>query len=180
MTRLRQQVPAWRHYLAIGVFLSLAGCGYHVGGKADMVPKGIQSIAVPPFANVTTHYTLTDQLPIAISHEFMARTRFRIDNDASSADAVLKGSVNRIYAYPVISDPTSAKATTMQLSVNVSIELVERTTGKVLYDNKSLNVATYYQIAIDPHQYFDESSPALDRLTRELAASVVSSVVETF
>ena len=180
MIRRRCHVAAWGHYLAIGAFLSITGCGYHVGGKADMVPKGIQSIAVPPFANATTHYTLTDQLPVAISHEFMARTRFHIDNDASSADAVLKGSVNRIYAYPVISDPTSAKATTMQLSVNVSIELVERTTGKVLYANKSLNVATYYQIAIDPHQYFDESSPALDRLTHEVAASVVSSVVETF
>jgi hypothetical protein len=164
----------------MGALLLLASCGYHVGGKADMIPKGIQTIAVPAFVNATTHYELTDQLPVAISHEFMARTRFHIDNDASSADAVLKGSVNRIYAYPVISDPTSAKATTMQLSVNVSIELVERTTGKVLYANKSLNVATYYQIAIDPHQYFDESSPALDRLTREVANSVVSSVVETF
>jgi hypothetical protein len=43
-----------------------------------------------------------------------------------------------------------------------------------------LDVRTYYQIAIDPHQYFDESGPALDRLTREIAASVVSAVVENF
>lgn len=145
-----------------------------------MVPKGIQTIAVPPFANTTTHYALTDQLSKAISRELMERTRFHVDNDAGSADAVLKGSINRVSAYPVISDPTTAKATTMQLSVNVAVELVERATGKVLYANKSLDVRTYYQIAIDPHQYFDESGPALDRLTRELAASVVSSVVENF
>jgi hypothetical protein len=160
--------------------LWMAGCGYHVGGTADMVPKGIQTIAIPAFANATTHYTLTDQLPEAISHEFRERTRFHIDNDASSADAVLKGSVNRVTAYPVISDPTSAKATTMQLAVIISVQLIERTTGKVLYANKSLDVRTYYQIAIDPHQYFDESGPALDRLKREIAASVVSSVVENF
>lgn len=173
-----------RSHFALNLVLcsifSMAGCGYHVGGKADMVPKGIQSIAVSPFANGTTHYTLTDQLPVAISHELMARTRFHVDNDENSADAVLKGSVNRVGAYPVISDPISAKATTMQLSVNVSVELVERATGKVLYANKSLDVRTYYQIAIDPHQYFDESGPALDRLTREIAASVVSAVVENF
>ena len=165
--------------VACSVF-SLIGCGYHVGGSADMVPKGIQTIAVPPFANTTTHYALTDQLSKAISRELMERTRFHVDNDAGSADAVLKGSINRVSAYPVISDPTTAKATTMQLSVNVAVELVERATGKVLYANKSLDVRTYYQIAIDPHQYFDESGPALDRLTRELAASVVSSVVENF
>jgi Lipopolysaccharide-assembly len=167
-------------YVALCSVFSMIGCGYHVGGAADMVPKGIQTIAVPPFVNGTTHYNLTDQLPIAISHEFMARTRFHIDNDASTADAVLKGSVNRIGAYPVISNPATANATTMQLSVNVSVELVERATGKVLYANKSLDVRTYYQIAIDPHQYFDESGPALDRLTREIAASVVSAVVENF
>lgn len=167
-------------YLALCSVLSISGCGYHVGGTADMVPKGIQSIAVPPFANSTTHYQLTDQLPVAISREFMARTRFHMDNDANSADAVLKGSINRVGAYPVISDPISAKATTMQLSANVSVELVERATGKVLYANKSLDVRSYYQIAIDPHQYFDESGPALDRLTREIAASVVSAVVENF
>jgi hypothetical protein len=68
----------------------------------------------------------------------------------------------------------------MQLSVNLSVELVERTTGRVLYANKSLDFKTYYQIAIDPHQYFDESGPALDRLSREVAASVVSAVVENF
>ncbi|HEX4229249.1 MAG TPA: LptE family protein [Bryobacteraceae bacterium] len=167
-------------YLALCSVFSMTGCGYHVGGTADMVPKGIQTIAVPPFVNGTTHYTLTDQLPAAISREFMARTRFHVDNDENSADAVLTGSINRVGAYPVISDPISAKATTMQLSVNVSVKLVERATGKVLYANKSLDVRTYYQIAIDPHQYFDESGPALDRLTREIASSVVSAVVENF
>ncbi|HEX4811068.1 MAG TPA: LPS assembly lipoprotein LptE [Bryobacteraceae bacterium] len=166
--------------LLLTAVLCISGCGYHVGGAADMVPKGIQTVAVPAFRNGSTHYQLTDQLPEAISREFMARTRFHIDNDTSTADAVLKGSVNRIGAYPVISDPITAKATTMQLSVNLSVELVERTTGRVLYANKSLDFKTYYQIAIDPHQYFDESGPALDRLSREVAASVVSAVVENF
>ena len=172
--------PGFGSSLLVCSVLLMGGCGYHVGGTADMIPKGIQSIAIPPFTNATTHYALTDHLPETIAEEFRARTRFHVDNDAGSADAVLKGSVNRVFAYPVISDPITAKATTMQLSVNVSVELIERTSGKVLYANKSLDVRTYYQIAIDPHQYFDESGPALDRLTREIAASVVSSIVENF
>lgn len=180
MTGRRAFTFVWESGVLACSVLFMAGCGYHVGGSADMVPKGIQSIAVPQFANATTHHTLTDHLPEAIAQEFRARTRFHVDNDASTADAVLKGSVNRVFAYPVISDPITAKATTMQLSVNVSVELVERATGKVLYANKSLDVRTYYQIAIDPHQYFDESGPALDRLTSEIAASVVSSIVENF
>ena len=27
----------------------LNGCGYHVAGQADLVPKSVQTVAIPPF-----------------------------------------------------------------------------------------------------------------------------------
>jgi len=158
----------------------LASCGYHVGGKADLVPKGVQTISIPAFQTATTRYKLLDVLPEQIGREFKARTRFRIVNDPSEADAVLNGRINTVQIGPAVSDPTSGKATTINIIVDLTVNLVERTTGRVIYSRPHLGFRQSYEVALDPHQVFDESGPALDRLSREVAQDVVSSIVENF
>ena len=44
--------------------VAAVSCGYHVGGKADLVPKSIQTIAIPAFAGSSAaRYKLMDALP---------------------------------------------------------------------------------------------------------------------
>lgn len=183
----------------IGAAAVLSSCGYHVGGKADLVPKSIQTIAVPAFANSSIHYRLTDDLPRSISREFIARTRFKIEQNPDAADAILHGTVNAVTTFPTIYDPVSGKATSVQVLISMSLSLVERSTGKVLYSNPSYAAKESFDIAastivgpgqtsggttvnnqISAHQFFDESGPAYDRLEQEIARQVVSSVVENF
>ena len=52
------------------------GCGYHVSGHADTLPKTIKTIAIPAFSNATIRYRLTERLPAAITREFIGRTRY--------------------------------------------------------------------------------------------------------
>ena len=156
-------------------------CGYHVGGKADLVPKSIQTIAIPAFSGSSAaRYRLIDVLPQQIGREFIARTRFRVVDNPSEADAVLNGRVNSAGVAPVIFDPTSARATGVQATVEVSITLLERATGKVLFSRPNIAFRQNYSIAVDPHQFFDESGPAFDRISRDLARDIVSTVVESF
>jgi hypothetical protein len=162
------------------VFTLLTSCGYHVGGKADLMPKGIQTIAIPTFATLSTRYKLVDQLPNEIGREFEARTRFHIVEDPDQADAILKGSVNTVLAYPILFDPASGKASSVQIAVNLTVTLNERATGRTLFSRVNWVVRQNYQIAVDPHQYFDESGPALDRLSRDVANDLVSALVENF
>jgi hypothetical protein len=160
--------------------LSTLSCGYHVGGKADLMPKSIQTIAIPAFTTFTTRYKLIDTLPQQIGREFIARTLFRIVESPNEADAVLTGSINSAQVYPVIFDPTSGKATTIQLIVNLTINLREQSTGKTLYSRANYAFKQNYDVAVDPHQFFDESGPAFDRMTRDIARDVVSAIVENF
>ena len=162
------------------VAASLFSCGYHTGGKADLVPKGIQTISIPAFTTFTTRYKLVDVLPQQIGREFIARTRFRIVNDPSEADATLIGSVNTVTAFPTIFDPTSGKATSVQIAVSLSVRLIERTTGRVLYSRANMIARQNYEIAVDPHQFFDERDPAFARLSRDVAHDIVSAIVENF
>ena len=163
--------------------LLLAGmisCGYHVGAKADLMPKSIQTIAIPPFSTFTLRYKLIDVLPEQIAREFAARTRFRIAENPGTADAVLTGSINSAQVFPTLFDPTSGKATRIVVFVNVTVTLREQATGRTLYSRPNYTFKQYYDVAVDPHQYFDESGPAMDRLSRDLARDVVSAVVENF
>ncbi|HEY1214492.1 MAG TPA: LPS assembly lipoprotein LptE, partial [Bryobacteraceae bacterium] len=101
-------------FSGLGAAGLLSSCGYHVGGRADLVPKSIQTIAIPAFQNSSVRYKLTDQLPRYIAREFITRTRFKIEDDPSVADAVLNGTVNAAVIYPTVYDPLSGKATSMQ------------------------------------------------------------------
>jgi hypothetical protein len=158
----------------------VVSCGYHVGGTADLIPKNIRTIAIPPFATLTTRYTLTDELPRQIGREFSARTRFLIVNDPAEADAILRGTINTALAVPTIYDPGSGKATSVAVVVNLTVNLVDQRTGKALYTRANWAIREDYELAVDAHQFFNESGPALDRLSGDVARDLVSGVVENF
>jgi outer membrane lipopolysaccharide assembly protein LptE/RlpB len=160
--------------------LLLAGCGYHVTGHTDLLPKTISTIAVPPFANITTRYKLSDELPEAIAREFNTRTRYKVVSDPNAADAVLRGSVVNYLHYPTVADPTTGRATEVDLRVYLRVELVERATGKVLFSRPSMEVRERYEISIDPKAYFEESDAALARASKDVAQQIVTAILTNF
>ena len=170
-----------RALFALSAFgLLCAGCGYHVAGQADTLPKSIRTIAVPAFQNATARYRLAERLPAAITHELIARTRYNVVADPDGADAVLTGSVNKYVAYPTTFDPTSGRASAVQLSVYLTVTLTDRATGKVLYSRRDFEARERYEISTDQRAYLEESDAALDRLSRDVARMVVSAVLENF
>jgi hypothetical protein len=63
--------------------------------------------------------------------------------------------------------------------VQLQVRLTDKT-GKVIYDRPSLDFRERYEITVDPKQYFDESQAAAQRLSRDVARTVVSSILENF
>jgi len=166
--------------VAVSGALLAASCGYHAGGQADLVPKTVHTIAIPAFTNQTIRYKLTDQLPEAITREFISRTRYRIVSDPTTADAVLTGIVLLYRSFPTVFDPTTGRASAVDVHVNLRVTLVERATGKILYTRPNLDVSERYQISIEPATFFEESDAALARASQQVAQQVVSSILEAF
>jgi outer membrane lipopolysaccharide assembly protein LptE/RlpB len=158
----------------------LAGCGYHVGGHADLLPSEIRTIAVPAFGNVTARSRISDALPSAMMRELLSRTRYRVVADPNEADAVLSGAIIRYDEYPTIYDPTTQRATAVQVIVLLQAQLTERATGRVLFDRPSFEAKQRYEISVDDAAFFEESGVALDRLSRDVARSLVSAILENF
>jgi outer membrane lipopolysaccharide assembly protein LptE/RlpB len=159
--------------------LALAGCGYHLSGNADLLPKSIKTIAVPTFGNVTIRYKLADRLARDITREFIERTRYNVVADPAKADAVLTGAVINFVSYPTTFDPVSSRASGVQVIVMLQLQLKDNT-GKIWFNRPNMEVRDRYEISVDPKAYLDESGPAADRVARDVARTIVSAVLENF
>lgn len=176
---------AWVTAIALGAAwgatLGLAGCGYHVAGTQSVLPKTIHTIAVPPFVNATVRYKLTDMLPEDIDREFISRTKYQIVNDPTQADAVLRGTVLNYLAYPTLVDQANGRTSALQVTVRLSVNLMDRATGKVLFNRPVYEAHERYEASVtNNYQYFDESSSAVRRLSKDVARDLVSSILDNF
>lgn len=160
--------------------VSCAGCGYHVAGRADLLPKELHTIAIPAFANATTHYTLTQSLPQAIGREFIRRSRYRVVADPREADATLEGAVLQYYSYPTVINANTGLPSGMQMILVLDVKLRNAKTGEVIFQRPSMQVQHRYEISSDQLAYFEESDAALERLSVEVARALVSAVLENF
>ena len=163
--------------------LVMASCGYHVAGgagKADLVPKNVKTIAIPAFNNATTRYKLSDFLPEAITREFISRTRYQIVNDPNQADAVLQGTVVNVFVYPTVFDPKTNRAAGVQAIVQMRITLRDRATNAIIFNRPNMESRQNYEISVNPTAYFDESDVAMQRLSRDVARTVVSAILDNF
>jgi outer membrane lipopolysaccharide assembly protein LptE/RlpB len=156
----------------------LAGCGYHTGGHADAIPKTVKTIAIPAFGNITTSYKLAQRLPADITREFITRTHYRVVADPREADAVLTGAVVNLFSHPTVSG--NGRSTGVEAVVKLQMTLTHRETGKVLFTWPGIEFRERYEISVDPNAYFDESTAALERLSKDVARSAVSAILEQF
>jgi hypothetical protein len=176
----------------MAIFLS--ACGYHVGGTSSRLPPGLKVIAVPALENRTTQYRVEQRMTQAVVREFLERTKYRIVSTEEMADAVLHGEITSVESSPVVFDTTpmpnaptnptatttTARATTMLVSMRLKVLLEERGTKKILYKNDNYLFRDVYEISTNPSTFFDEQGPALDRMARDFASRLVADVVENF
>ena len=159
--------------------LALNGCGYHVAGKGDLMPKDEHTIYISHFDNMTPHYRLTDAIPEAISREFVARTHYQLVKQQDDADAVLKGAVISFASFAIMTDQSTGRATALQVTARIQVTLTDRG-GKVLYTHPSWGFNQRYQLSTNATTYFDESGAAELRMSQDIASAVVSGILENF
>ena len=185
-----------RHFFRVSVLLftlmTYAGCGYHVAGRSDALPKNIHVIAVPVLENKTSVYRIEQKLTAATVHEFLAKTPYHVVANPANADAVLRGKVLSLEAVPLQFDTKTARATTMLVTVKCEITFEEQGTGKVLYHTDNFLFRNEYEIPTvittssgGTNQssiagFFQEQDPAVDRLAQDFATRLVAAVTENY
>jgi hypothetical protein len=166
--------------LALGVLTSLLSCGYQVAGRADRLPPDIKTIAVPIFANQSSTFHIEEKLAAAVTREFIERTKFRITPNPTGADAVLKGTVKEVRRGVITYNLSTGEASSFQIQVVADVTLMDLHSRKVVYANPNFVFREEYQVSQTTSGLFEEDQAALDRLSRDVARTLVTEVLENF
>jgi outer membrane lipopolysaccharide assembly protein LptE/RlpB len=186
-----------KRLFVLGMSTALCGCGYHVAGHTNALPKNIHVIAVPALENKTATYRIEQKLTAATIHEFLAKTPFHVVSDPNAGDAVLRGKVISMEVTPLVfqtettpatgtTPATSvAQATVMLVTMKCEVTLTDRATEKVLYHTDNFIFRNEYQLAtsLSPanvESFFQEGDPALDRMSQDFAQRLVAAVTENY
>jgi outer membrane lipopolysaccharide assembly protein LptE/RlpB len=166
--------------LSSALSLAMASCGYHTAGHAVTVPQNVKVLAIPAFVNQSQTFRIEQSLTQAVVHEFTTRTHYQIVNQASEmADATLRGTVLTTSASPLTYDSKTGRTESVLVVVSMKVSLTDRD-GKILYQNPEYLFREQYQVSQELSSFFEEDSPALGRLSRDFAKTLVSNVLEGF
>jgi outer membrane lipopolysaccharide assembly protein LptE/RlpB len=160
--------------------LPVASCGYHTSAHTVRLPDSVHTIAVPAFVNQTQSYRIEQMLTSAVVREFVTRTKFRIVKEPKDdADAVLRGTVTSTQLAPLTYDSQTGRASSALVTVTMRVSLVDNK-GAVLFENPNYTFREQYQVSRELTSFFEEDAPAIDRLTRDFARTLVSNILEAY
>jgi len=164
----------------VALFLAAVGCGYHTSAHAVRLPKDMHTIYVPAFVNQSHTYRLEQTLTASVVRELRSRTNYRvITTNDGTADATLSGTLLNTAIAPLTYNAQTGGISSGLIFVAMKMSLVS-SKGKVLWDDPNLLYRDQYQIANNGKDFFEEESPALDRLASNFAQSLVADMLEAY
>jgi len=174
---------AWRLLtLALSGTLCLftAACGYHTAGKAVRLPSDLHTVYVPAIANASQAYGIGQTFTRAVVQELRERANYRIitTNDGT-ADATLSGTITSVYVAPLTYDPAVGRGSSSLVVVALNASLTGKD-GKTLWTNPNFLYREQYQESINVASFFEESTPAVQRMANSFAQTLVANIVEAF
>lgn len=169
----------FRPHLLLFLTLLLSGCGYHTVGAATHLPPTVRTLAVPVFSTRAQAFHTEFAFTQAVIRELDTRTKYRIIQDPSAADAVLTGTILAQSASPLTYDSSSGQTSSYLITVTARVVLTARD-GRILYQNDALAYRDQYQSTQDLSGFIQEDSPAVRRIARDFAQTLVSNILESF
>ena len=160
------------------------GCGYSLAGRGSFLPDYIQVIGVPMFTNRTKLFNLETQMTDKVRAELIGRGRYRIVPEATGVDAVLNGELAAVEIQP-LSFTNQQLASRYVITMVARMELRDVRDNSVLWENPGLVFRQEYEAqsgntALDPNAFFAQDLNALDRMTNDMARTIVSAILEAF
>ncbi len=162
------------------LLIALTGCGYHQAGSATHLPPNVRTLAVPVFATKAQAYGTEMVFTQAVVRELNTRTKYRVlTSDSEDADATLRGTILSETIAPLTYDATTSQSSSYLVTVTAKAVLTGHY-GRVLYENDAITFRQQYQSTQDLSGFIQEGSPAVNRMSRDFAQTLVSDILESF
>lgn len=146
----------------------------------NQLPKRIRTVAVPAFQNNALRYKIETRFTEAVIKEIVRRGRgLRVQGDPKGADAVIDGVIKSFNFSGVLLDDRG-RARIFEVTVTAAVTVRDQIENRVIYDNQNYIFRGEFEFTNDPRSFFNEEDPAVQRIARSFAESVVSTLVNGF
>src|SRR5262250_3156643 len=145
----------------------------------NQLPARIKTVAVPAFQleSQALRYKIGSRFTDAVMHELVHRGRgLRVQGEREGADAVIEGVIRGFNFGGVLLDD-KGRARIFEVTIVAAVTVRDQTENRVLYDNQNFVIRGEYEFANDPRNFFNEEDPAVLRMARNFAESVVSTLI---
>ena len=170
--------------VASALAIAASGCGYALAGRGSFLPSYIRTVGIPPIENRTTFYRTEQILTEKVRAEFIGRGKYRIVPDANGADAMLTAELASIIVQPAAL-AQGGLASRFLFTVVMRASFTDVRTSEVLWSNDQLVFREEYEFnnlsaAVEGATFLDTQGPAFDRISTDIARSIVTAIVEAF
>jgi outer membrane lipopolysaccharide assembly protein LptE/RlpB len=142
----------------------------------NQLPARIKTVAVPAFQNNALRYKIESRFTEAVVNELIHRGRgLRVQGQREGADAVIEG-VIKSFSYGGVLLDDRGRARIYEVTIEAAVTVRDQTENRVLYDNQNFVFRGEYEFANDPRNFFNEEDPAVQRMARNFAESIVSTL----
>jgi hypothetical protein len=178
VTRARWQTTAFA--TAVALLLFTCACGYRTEGKAVRLPSDLHTISFPGIFNASLTYRVGQVFDEAVVRELRERTNYRVvTSKDGSGDAVLSGTVTYVGIAPLTYDSVTGRVSSSLVVVTLKASLVGKD-GKVLWSNPNFVYREQYQESVNAASFFDEATPAVQRMATSFAKTLVANILEAY
>lgn len=149
----------------------------------NQLPTRIRTVAVPAFQNQALRYKIEHRFTEAVINEIVRRGRgLRVQGDREGADAVIDGVIKSFNFTGVLlqSDDPNRRARIFEVTITAAVTVRDQVENRVIYDNQNYVFRGEFEFTSDPRTFFNEEDPAVQRMARSFAESVVSTLVNGF
>ena len=171
--------------MLLALTVGSAGCGYALAGRGTFLPDYIRVVGVPQLANNTTFFQIEQILTEKIRTEFIGRGRYTVIPNPEGADAVVTGTVTSIAVQPV-GFTEQQFASRYLFTLTMSVEFTDVRTSQVLWSSTALTFREEYElttrsnVALEGETFLSQERTSFDRISTDLARTVVTAIVEAF
>ncbi|HKC64327.1 MAG TPA: LptE family protein [Pyrinomonadaceae bacterium] len=146
----------------------------------NQLPTRIRTIAVPAFQNQALRYKIEHRFTEAVINEIVRRGRgLRVQAEREGADAVIDGVIKSFNFSGVLLD-SRGRARIFEVTITAAVTVRDQVENRVIYDNQNYVFRGEFEFADDPRSFFNEEDPAIERIARSFAESVVSTLINGF
>jgi len=149
----------------------------------NQLPTRIRTVAVPAFQNQALRYKIEHRFTEAVINEVVRRGRgLRVQGDREGADAVIDGIIKSFSFTGVLlqAEDPNRRARIFEVTITAAVTVRDQVENRVIYDNQNYVFRGEFEFTSDPRSFFNEEDPAVQRMARSFAESVVSTLVNGF